>query len=107
MDSPPYFARASPANLSIRFGSAAKAIQEGYTPSGVPLLRHHDEAITLRDHRTQRPLPNVQYRLRDGSQLLATGVTDANGRTERVVTDAASNLLIEIYRGAHTTGTRR
>jgi uncharacterized Zn-binding protein involved in type VI secretion len=53
----------------------------GYTPSGVPLLHHHDEAITLRDGRTRRPLANVQYRLRDGSQILATGVTDARGRS--------------------------
>jgi hypothetical protein len=31
----------------------------GYMPSGVPLLRHHDQAITLRDGRTRRPLANI------------------------------------------------
>lgn len=102
---PPPRMIASQSTMSQSFTSDDLAAQ-GYTPSGVPLLRGHDEAITLRDHRTQRPLPNVQYRLRDGSQLLATGVTDANGRTERVVTDTASNLVIEIHRGSHVIASR-
>jgi uncharacterized Zn-binding protein involved in type VI secretion len=79
----------------------------GFTPSGIPFLRHHDEAITLRDSHTRRPLANVQYRFSDGSQILATGITDANGRTERVVTDTASNLVIEIQHNRHTGASRR
>ncbi|WP_179258426.1 PAAR domain-containing protein [Caballeronia sordidicola] len=99
---PPPRMIASQSTMSQSFTSDFLAA-EGYTPSGIPLLRHHDEAITLRDYRTRRPLVNVQYRLRDGLQILATGVTDANGRTERVVTDTASNLIVEIH---HAAGSR-
>jgi uncharacterized Zn-binding protein involved in type VI secretion len=70
----------------------------GYTPFGVPLLRHYDEGITLRDHRTKRPFANVQYRIRDGSEILVTGVTDASGKTGRIETSRAENLTIEIAR---------
>jgi hypothetical protein len=96
---------ASQSNFSQSFTREDLAAQ-GYTPSGVLLLRHHDEEITLRDYCTHRPLANVQYRLREGSQFLATGVTDANGRTERVVTDTASSLVIEIHRSSHAIASR-
>ena len=103
---PPPRMIASQSTMSQSFTSDFLAA-EGYTPSGIPLLRHHDEAITLRDSRTRRPLANVQYRFSDGSQILATGITDANGRTERVVTDTASNLVIEIQHNRHTGASRR
>ena len=71
----------------------------GFTPGGRSLLRHHDEQITLRDAYTRRPLANVAYRLRDGARILTTGRTDATGRTNRVVTDALSNVVIEVEHG--------
>jgi uncharacterized Zn-binding protein involved in type VI secretion len=77
-----------------------KMAAQGFTPSGKPILTHYDEGITLRDHRTRRPLAHIQYRVRDGSRTLATGVTDANGRIERVVTDTASNVVFEVHHAA-------
>ncbi|QIE22678.1 PAAR domain-containing protein [Caballeronia sp. SBC2] len=103
---PPPRMIASQSTMSQSFTSDFLAA-EGYTPSGIPLLRHQDEAITLRDHRTRRALANVHYRISDGSQVLATGVTDANGRTERVVTDTASNVVVEIQHDPHTGASRR
>ncbi|QIE25474.1 PAAR motif protein [Caballeronia sp. SBC1] len=70
--------------------------RQGYTPMGVPFLRHHDEQITLRDRGTRRVLANIQYRLKDSSGIIASGKTDANGRTERIATDIAEHLIIEI-----------
>jgi uncharacterized Zn-binding protein involved in type VI secretion len=93
---------ASQTTMSQSFNSDELAAQ-GYTPSGNPLLRHYDEGITLRDHCTRRPLVHIQYRVRDGSRTLATGETDAGGRTERVVTEAATNVAIEVY---HAAGSR-
>jgi uncharacterized Zn-binding protein involved in type VI secretion len=69
----------------------------GFTPSGMPLLYHHDEQITLRDRRTRRILPNVDYRVKDGSSVIASGKTDAKGRTERVRTDNKQNVVVEIF----------
>ena len=69
----------------------------GFSPSGMPLLYHHDEQITLRDRRTRRILPNVDYRVKDGSGVIASGKTDAKGRTERVRTDNKQNVVVEIF----------
>lgn len=96
----------SQSNLSQSFTSEELSAQ-GYTPRGVPFLAHHDERITLRDHRTQRPIANVQYRVKDDSQILAMGMTDANGRTERIVTNEASNVVIEVHHVNRTGGERR
>ncbi len=94
---------ASQGTMSQSFTSEELAAQ-GYTPTGVPFLRHYDEGIRLRDSNTLRPIANVPYRIKDGSQILTTGVTDANGRIVRVVTDKASNIVIEIQ---HAGATRR
>jgi uncharacterized Zn-binding protein involved in type VI secretion len=70
----------------------------GFSPSGIPLLYHRDEQITLRDRRTRQTLPNVDYRVKDGSSVIASGKTDAKGRTERVRTDNKQNVVIEIFK---------
>jgi hypothetical protein len=69
---------------------------QGYTSSGVPLMRHYDEGITLRDHRTRRPLAHVRYRVRSSSGAISNGVTDASGKTARIETSGAENLTIEV-----------
>ena len=74
---------ASQSTMSQSLDENALATQ-GYTPTGVPFLRHHDEQITLRDRSTRRALANVQYRLKDGSSVIASGTTDGNGRIERI-----------------------
>jgi uncharacterized Zn-binding protein involved in type VI secretion len=87
---------ASQSTMSQSLDGNALATQ-GYTPMGVPFLRHHDEQITLRDRSTRRALANVHYRLKDGSGVIASGKTDANGRTERIATDVAQHIAIEIF----------
>jgi hypothetical protein len=69
-----------------------------FGPNGARLLYHHDEQLTLRDQRTNRPLSNDSYRLKAGSSVIASGKTDANGRTERLITDDKQNIVIEILR---------
>lgn len=56
----------------------------------------HDEQFILRHAQTQRPLCNVRYRIFSASALLAEGVTDANGYTQRVNTRNAENLRLLI-----------
>jgi uncharacterized Zn-binding protein involved in type VI secretion len=87
---------ASQSTMSQSLDENALAAQ-GYTPTGVPFLRHHDEQITLRDRSTRRALANVQYRLKDGSGVIASGTTDRNGRTERISTEIAQRFTIEIF----------
>src|SRR5471030_1290948 len=70
----------------------------GFAPGGVPLLHHHDEQLTLRDRRTKRTLAGVAYRVKNGSAVIASGKTDASGHTERIRTDDASDIVIEIAR---------
>ena len=55
-----------------------------------------DERITLRDQKTGRALPSIRYRIKNDSVIVATGTTDATGRTERITTDAAGRLAVEI-----------
>lgn len=86
---------ASQSTMSQSLDENALATQ-GYTPTGVLLLRHHDEQITLRDRSTRRALASVQYRIKDSSGVIASGKTDGNGRTERIATDIAQRLTIEI-----------
>jgi uncharacterized Zn-binding protein involved in type VI secretion len=86
---------ASQSTMSQSLDENALATQ-GYTPTGVPFLRHHDEQITLRDRSTRRALANVQYRLKDSSGVIASGKTDTSGRTERIATNIAQHLTIEI-----------
>jgi hypothetical protein len=59
------------------------------------LLYHQDEQITLRDRSTRRALANVLYRVNAGSSVIASGKTDANGRTGRVISDD-KHIVIEI-----------
>jgi uncharacterized Zn-binding protein involved in type VI secretion len=86
---------ASQSTMSQSLDENALATQ-GYTPTGVPFLRHHDEQITLRDRSTRRALANVQYRLKDSSGVIASGKTDGNGRTERIATEIRQRFTIEI-----------
>lgn len=55
-----------------------------------------DEQFRLVDHDTGRPLANVRYRIRTASGAGITGVTDANGHTQRIATASSEQLKIEI-----------
>ncbi|SMG57876.1 hypothetical protein [Paraburkholderia susongensis] len=53
-----------------------------------------DEQFTLNDHAGKR-LAGVRYRVRVGSSVLANGVTDSQGRTQRISTDDPKRLSID------------
>jgi hypothetical protein len=57
-----------------------------------------DEQYTLMDSQ-RRPLAGVRYRVRVGSNIVASGVTDSQGITQRIATDAAKRLVLEIAGG--------
>ena len=63
------------------------------TPTPQALI--YDQQYTLRDS-DGAPLANVRYRVRAGSTLLASGVTDAQGRVSRLTTDEATRLILEV-----------
>ncbi|MGF6748560.1 hypothetical protein OKW36_004196 [Paraburkholderia sp. MM5482-R1] len=57
-----------------------------------------DEQFVLRD-RKGRPFANARYRTRVGLNVVASGVTDAAGRTQRISTKDARRLTLEISGG--------
>ncbi|WP_233809187.1 hypothetical protein [Paraburkholderia sp. HP33-1] len=57
-----------------------------------------DEQFVLRDG-AGRPFTNAHYRVRVGPNVIASGVTDEEGRTQRITTKDARGLSLEIGRG--------
>jgi hypothetical protein len=55
----------------------------------------YDERVMLEDAQSGKPLANVPYRIVSGSRVLVSGVTDAQGRTQRVETEGVHAL--ELY----------
>ena len=55
----------------------------------------YDEQYTLTDSRG-RPLAGVRYRVRIGSNVAASGVTDSSGQTRRISTEEARRITLEI-----------
>lgn len=62
-------------------------------PAHLPV---YDEQFTLREHRTGDPLPDIPYRLRTNSGHLVAGITDKNGKTQRITTKSKEKVIIEI-----------
>lgn len=60
-----------------------------------PPLAQYDEQFTLLDE-ARRPLANVRYGIVANGGRVIAGLTDANGKTERVVTRSASNLKLQL-----------
>jgi hypothetical protein len=57
--------------------------------------KRFDEQFTLEDSTGKRQA-GVRYRVRAGSRVLAKGVTDSQGRTQRISTDHAKGLSIDV-----------
>lgn len=55
----------------------------------------HDEQFTLIDH-AGRQLAGVRYRVRVGSNVIASGVTDSRGRTHRISTEDPQRLTLDV-----------
>jgi len=67
-----------------------------YVSERQPSLLSCDEGFVLRDQQTRRPLARIPYRVRSLSSVIASGVTDAHGRTARIETSGAEKIMIEI-----------
>lgn len=55
----------------------------------------YDEQYTLKDSQ-RRPLAGVRYRVCIGSNIVASGVTDTSGKTQRVTSDGVKRLYLEV-----------
>ncbi|HEX7937212.1 MAG TPA: PAAR domain-containing protein [Paraburkholderia sp.] len=65
------------------------------TPTGMSAATAYDERYTLMDG-DGRALANVRYRVRDGSNVIANGVTDSSGRTQRISSEGTTRLALDI-----------
>jgi len=74
--------------------SEAPSAAQSAAVSELPSI--HDEQFTLLDAETKRPLRNVRYRVRGSSAVLAEGVTDEEGRTQRIATKHPRSLQLEL-----------
>ena len=80
-----------------------KAAQHEFNDAGtlpvpnynLPVIDGFDEQFRLVDENEQA-LPNHAYRIRSACGMTWEGVSDADGMTQRVFTDAPSNLEIEL-----------
>lgn len=84
------------------FVFAAGSSNAFYSPSKgdaraapAPKSLTYDQQYTLRDS-DGHPLANLRYRVRIGENVVASGVTDAEGRIQRVTTDEARRLVLEV-----------
>ncbi|MCC8403191.1 hypothetical protein LJ655_15050 [Paraburkholderia sp. MMS20-SJTN17] len=60
--------------------------------------KRYGEQFTLKD-RAGKPRAAVRYRVRVGLRVLAQGVTDSQGRTQRITTEDSRRLTLEIGGG--------
>ncbi|QGZ62213.1 PAAR domain-containing protein [Paraburkholderia acidisoli] len=63
--------------------------------SPAPQALIYDQHYTLRDSDGQ-PIANLAYRMQIGGEVVASGVTDSEGRTVRISTEAARRVELEI-----------
>lgn len=68
------------------------------TPAPKSPLLEYDQQYTLRES-NGAPLANVQYQVRMDGNIIASGATDSQGRTQRIATDGGKRLALEIIRG--------
>ncbi|SMG38682.1 hypothetical protein SAMN06265784_103599 [Paraburkholderia susongensis] len=57
--------------------------------------KRHDEQFTVRDA-SGRPLSGVRYRIRTGVDVVASGITDSDGRTVRIRSNRSQRLILEM-----------
>ena len=94
--SPPPRLIASQTSLSLHMEGSSAATTASSFGAKLP----HDEQFLLRDHSTGEPLANVQYEVRTASGNIIRGTTDSSGRTQRIATDSAEQLMLHILHGA-------
>jgi len=64
-------------------------------PLNMP-VKPHDEQFTLVNKDTGKPLSNAKYKIVKESGEAIEGVTDAEGKTARVVTNGAEQLIVHL-----------
>jgi uncharacterized Zn-binding protein involved in type VI secretion len=75
-------------------GASKGATTPDSSRTHAPIVQH-DEQFTLLDD-ARRPLANIRYRIViDGGRVI-TGVTNTNGETERVASQSASGLKLQL-----------
>ena len=67
-----------------------------YTPSTTIPAKPHDEQFTLVNKATGKPLSNAKYKIVKESGETIEAVTDAEGKTMRVVTNGAEQLVVHL-----------
>ncbi|CAD6521183.1 hypothetical protein LMG28727_01586 [Paraburkholderia kirstenboschensis] len=60
------------------------------------LGKPHDEQFTLVNKATGEPLSNVKYKIFRGSGEVVEGVTDLTGKTARIITNGAEQLIVHL-----------
>lgn len=56
----------------------------------------YNEAFVVLDEETKQPLAHVRYRLESASGVMVEGVTDAQGRTQRIFTSKREELTLHL-----------
>lgn len=59
-------------------------------------LINFDEKFTLVDAFTRAPIKGMAYRLVSDGDVIGTGITDSEGRTERIATNSAQKVMLQI-----------
>lgn len=82
---------------AVSVASDAKSMPLGFISSLLPENHEYDIHFLVRDEVTGEPLPKVSYRitLEDGRSV--SGVTDANGLTERVGSRTKQKATLEVH----------
>jgi uncharacterized Zn-binding protein involved in type VI secretion len=95
-DPPPVlFASQNSARHAFESYEQAGARYAGVNRNAGAYKGRFDECVMLYDAQTGSPLANISYRYLSGNRILASGVTDSQGRTLRIVTDDAQS--VELY----------
>lgn len=84
------FVLAAGSSSAFYFGNEDSAM-----PSPIVEVPVYDQQYTLKDSDGQL-FADVRYRVRIDSQVVASGVTDAQGRTQRIKTESSKRISLEI-----------
>ncbi|MET3383053.1 PAAR domain-containing protein [Variovorax paradoxus] len=68
----------------------------GHWHSGPAPKLPHDEQFVLLDMKTAKPLANVAYQIKTESGEIISGLTDAEGKTQRITTTLPEQLVFSI-----------
>ncbi|WP_083370017.1 type VI secretion system Vgr family protein [Chromobacterium sphagni] len=89
----------APGTISIKGASHAfSGPARLTTPVGLPIFPEHDESLTFVDEITKAPLAGKNYEVHMENGWIFKGVTDAEGKTERINTARPLKIIKAIVR---------